>query len=264
MKSFVGACAPFFPIKPSQVCGEAVDGQDALDKAGELKPDLIIMDVSMPRLNGLEATRQVRQLLPECEVLILSQHENSEMARQALKAGARGYVVKSSISRDLISAVAKASRHEYFFDPAVLDQTPTTHTDVQEILQRSAAFEKALRESEQHLQLVTRSMAASVTRCSKDFRYLWVNEGYATWLRKPAEQIIGRKIQDVIGEEAFERLLPYFKRVLSGHPVSYEEEVKFESIGRHWISAAYTPTLDEAGTPTGGSLRFGMSPSVSE
>ena len=79
-----------------EICGEAVDGQDALEKARDLKPDLIVMDVSMPRLNGLEATRQVRNILPTCEVLVLSQHENGEMARQALKAGARGYVVKSS------------------------------------------------------------------------------------------------------------------------------------------------------------------------
>ena len=132
-----------------EVCGEAVDGQDALDKARELKPDLIVMDVSMPRLNGLEATRQVRSILPDCEVLILSQHENPEMARQALKAGARGYVVKSSISKDLLAAVSKASRREYFFDPAILDQTPSAHIDFQEILQRSAAFEHALRQSEQ-------------------------------------------------------------------------------------------------------------------
>ena len=107
-----------------EVCGEAVDGQDALDKARELKPDVIVMDVSMPRLNGLEATRQVRSILPDCEVLILSQHENSEMARQALKAGARGYVVKRSISKDLLAAVSKACRREYFFDPAILDQLP--------------------------------------------------------------------------------------------------------------------------------------------
>jgi DNA-binding NarL/FixJ family response regulator len=107
------------------ICGEAVDGQDAIDKARDLKPDLIVMDVSMPRLNGLEATRQVRNLLPDCEVLILSQHDSPEMARQALKAGARGYVVKSSVSKDLISAITRISRREYLFDPAILDQTPS-------------------------------------------------------------------------------------------------------------------------------------------
>ena len=91
-----------------EICGEAIDGQDAVEKARELKPDLIVMDVSMPRLNGLEATRRIHSFLPMCEVLILSQHESPEMARQALKAGARGYVVKSSISKDLISALSKA------------------------------------------------------------------------------------------------------------------------------------------------------------
>jgi DNA-binding NarL/FixJ family response regulator len=98
-----------------EVCGEAVDGQDALEKTRELDPDLIVMDVSMPRLNGLEATRQVRSMLPKCEVLILSQHEHPEMARQALKAGARGYVVKSSVSRDLIAALTKISRPGILF-----------------------------------------------------------------------------------------------------------------------------------------------------
>jgi DNA-binding NarL/FixJ family response regulator len=131
------------------VCGEAVDGQDAIEKARELKPDIVVMDVSMPRLNGLEATRLIRNTLPDVEVVILSQHEAPEMARQALKAGARGYVVKSSISKDLISAIIKVSSREYFFDPAVLDQNHSAHIDVQEILQRSAAFEQALRQSEQ-------------------------------------------------------------------------------------------------------------------
>src|ERR1700758_4488097 len=69
------------------VCGEAVDGQDAVEKARGLKPDLIVRDVSMPRLNGLEATRQVRSILPGCEVLVLSQHENKEMARQSPQRG---------------------------------------------------------------------------------------------------------------------------------------------------------------------------------
>ena len=121
----------------------------------------------MPRLNGPEAIRQVRSILPECEVLILSQHENAEMARQAIKAGSRGYVVKSSISRDLISAIEKVSQRNYFFDPAVLDQTSSPHTDVQEILQRSAAFEKALQESEQRLRSLAEYQTAMMNNMAE-------------------------------------------------------------------------------------------------
>jgi DNA-binding NarL/FixJ family response regulator len=102
-----------------EICGEAVDGEDALEKAQQLKPDVILMDVSMPKRNGLEATRLIRRMLPDSEVLILSQHESPEMVRQAFKAGARGYVVKSSIVKDLPIALDTVSRHEPFFDPAI-------------------------------------------------------------------------------------------------------------------------------------------------
>jgi DNA-binding NarL/FixJ family response regulator len=78
------------------VCGEAADGQDAIEKARQLKPDLILMDISMPNLNGLEATREIRRILPRIDVIILSQHEARQMVEQACSVGARGFVVKSS------------------------------------------------------------------------------------------------------------------------------------------------------------------------
>ncbi len=97
------------------VCGEGVDGEDGLAKAKELKPDVIVMDVTMPRLNGLEATRQMRGILPDIQVVILSQHESAEMVRQAVSSGARAYVTKSSIAKNLLTAIEKVSRHETFF-----------------------------------------------------------------------------------------------------------------------------------------------------
>lgn len=102
-----------------EVCGEAVDGQDAIEKARLLKPDVVVMDISMPNLNGLEATPPIRRMLPACEVLILSQHESPQMVQQALKSGARGYVVKSSVGRDLLAALETVGRHETFFDHAI-------------------------------------------------------------------------------------------------------------------------------------------------
>src|ERR1700727_436678 len=101
-----GICSTLSSNPELTVCGEAVDGQDAIDKARELLPDLVVMDISMPRVNGLDATREIKRCLPGVEVLIVTQHDNPEMAREAFKAGALGYVVKSAISTTLLDAIA--------------------------------------------------------------------------------------------------------------------------------------------------------------
>ncbi len=120
-----------------EICGEAVDGLDAVKKAKELAPDLIIMDVSMPGLNGLEATRTIRSTMPRCEVVILTQHDSSQMIEKAFEAGARGYVVKTSIARDLLKAVAEVGRHETFVDPAIPVAGNNASRDLKELLQRA-------------------------------------------------------------------------------------------------------------------------------
>ncbi len=155
------------------VCGEAGDGQQAVEKARTLKPDIVVMDVSMPTLNGLDATRRVRTVAPNCEVIVLSQHDSPEMARQAFRAGARGYVVKSSVSQNLLAALDKASRHESFFDPAISEVSGVL--DVQEILQRSAALEQALQESEQVYRSTFELAAVGVAHVSADGRWLRSN-----------------------------------------------------------------------------------------
>jgi two-component system, NarL family, invasion response regulator UvrY len=88
-----------------QVCGEAHDGIDAIEKAKELKPDLVLMDVNMPRMNGLEATRLIRKEMPGTEVLIISQNEPAMLRGQANEVGARGYISKSDVGRELLNAV---------------------------------------------------------------------------------------------------------------------------------------------------------------
>jgi DNA-binding NarL/FixJ family response regulator len=105
------------------VCGEGIDGEDGLAKAKELRPDVIVMDVSMPRLNGLEATRRMRGILPDIQVVMLSQHESPEMVRQAVSSGARAYVTKSSIGKNLLAAMEKVGRHETFFGSAASSVT---------------------------------------------------------------------------------------------------------------------------------------------
>ncbi len=97
-----------------EVVDEAADGLEALEKADRLNPDVILLDVSMPKMNGLEACRLIRKAVPASEVLIVTQHDSPQMMREALDAGARGYVVKSNAGRDLLAAVEAVSQHKPF------------------------------------------------------------------------------------------------------------------------------------------------------
>lgn len=134
-----------------ELCGEAVDGRDAIQKAAELKPDAIVMDISMPNLNGLEATREIRRILPTVKILILTQHDIREMMKQALNAGASGYVVKNSLTKDLVSTLRNILGGNSVFPEQVRPAEP--NLDLQEVLQRSVVFEQALRESNERLRL---------------------------------------------------------------------------------------------------------------
>jgi len=97
-----------------EVIGEASDGAEALEKAKELNPDVMVLDVTMPRMNGLEACRVLRRQAPQLEILFVTQHDSPQMMREAIDAGARGYVVKSNAARDLLAAVEAVSQHRGF------------------------------------------------------------------------------------------------------------------------------------------------------
>lgn len=97
-----------------EVVGEASDGLEALDKANSLLPDIVVLDVTMPKMHGLEACRLLREKTPGPEILFVTQHDSPQMMREALDAGARGYVVKSNAARDLLEAVEAVSQHRVF------------------------------------------------------------------------------------------------------------------------------------------------------
>ena len=101
------------------ICGEASNGREAVKMALELTPDVVVLDLSMPELNGLEATRQIRRELPQTEVLIFTMHDTEHLIREVLAAGARGYVLKSDAGRHLTSAVEALSLHKPFFTAKV-------------------------------------------------------------------------------------------------------------------------------------------------
>ncbi len=113
-----------------QLCGEAATGREAVAQAEQLQPDVAILDLTMADGDGLEATRQIRQRVPQCEVLILSVHESSQVAREIVAAGARGYVVKNDAGQELVQAIEAVSKHQPYFSPRVgylLSREPETN-----------------------------------------------------------------------------------------------------------------------------------------
>ncbi len=102
-----------------EICDEAATGREALEKAVHHRPSVVVLDFSMPELNGLETTRHIRKALPQTEVLILTMHDSEELARQTLAAGARGFLLKSDAKRHLVSAVEALAAHQPFFASSV-------------------------------------------------------------------------------------------------------------------------------------------------
>src|SRR5579864_928122 len=102
-----------------EVVAEASDGRDAIEKTKQTKPDVAILDISMPSLNGLEAARQILTSGSQTKVLILTVHDSDPLIQQVLEAGARGYLLKSDAARDLVAAVDALRRNKTFFTPRV-------------------------------------------------------------------------------------------------------------------------------------------------
>ncbi len=109
------------------IVGEAGNGREALEQAEKLHPDVIVMDVAMPELNGIEATRRLAATSPRSRVLALSMHKDSVYVREILRAGARGYLLKDSIDSDLVSAVRAVAKGDGYLSPAVSDAVLTDY-----------------------------------------------------------------------------------------------------------------------------------------
>jgi DNA-binding NarL/FixJ family response regulator len=116
-----GLCALLQKHEGWDVCGEASDGREAVEMAKLLKPDVVIVDIGMPYLNGLDATRQLLQHDPHFKVIVLTITDSDQVIREALDAGARGFVLKSDAARDLVAAVEALQSKRMFFTPRVND-----------------------------------------------------------------------------------------------------------------------------------------------
>ena len=110
-----------------EIVGEAGNGREAVELAEKLQPDLIVMDVTMPELNGIEATRRIQEAAPRARVLALSMHKDAVYVREILRAGARGYLLKDSVDADLLAAVRAVAKGEGYLSPGVSDAVLTDY-----------------------------------------------------------------------------------------------------------------------------------------
>jgi PAS domain S-box-containing protein len=245
-----GVCSLLSLDEGIEVCGEAVDGLDAVVKAQELRPDIITMDISMPNMNGLEAAREIRRIMPDVQILILTQHDVPEMMQQALNAGANGYVVKSALSTALVAALEKVRSGQPSFVPAVYGSAQT-NIDIQEILQRSAAFEKALRESEERLRMAQQvarvgtfewNIKTGVNRWTPELEAIYglppggfpgTHPAWVQLLHPDDRQETVRAVEQAIEEGAFEK----------------EWRVIWPDGSVHWLLGRAWVFKDQQGTP---------------
>ena len=125
-----------------QIVGEASDGLEAVHKAEELQPDLIVLDIGLPTLNGIEAARRIRKLIPDCKILVLTQESSAEVVQEVLRLGALGYVVKAHAGSELLAAVEAVCQDKRFVSKGISghDCTGATNAQVPDHLCRVAAF----------------------------------------------------------------------------------------------------------------------------
>ena len=110
-----------------EVCAEAADGREAVEKATKAKPDVAVLDIGMPLLNGVEAARRIRKASAQTEVLILTMHESDELVQQVVDTGARGYILKDDADKILLAAVDAVRQHKPYFSTRVSNSHDAVH-----------------------------------------------------------------------------------------------------------------------------------------
>jgi len=137
-----------------KIVGEAINGQAVVDKALELVPDIIIMDIAMPLLNGIEAAKRVRKILPDCKILILSMYSHEHYIHQLLETGISGYLLKDSSGQDIINAIKAAMKNETFLSPSISQKIEESHLAPQKKNTREKRYESLSNREREVFQLI--------------------------------------------------------------------------------------------------------------
>ncbi len=233
-----------------EVCGEAVDGRDAIAKARELHPDIILLDVTMPNLNGLDASRVIRREFPESKILIVSQHDPVQMLPQALEAGAVGYVAKSDIARELIAKVQELAREKRAVAEGAM-QTPGTNDKSTET--NMSAARQIADPRFRFAAIVESSDDAIVSKDLNGVIITW-NAAAQRIFGFTEEEAVGRPITIIIPPELVAQETEILRKIRSGQRIEHFETVRVSKTGKlvH-VSLTISPVRDGSGKIIGAS-----------
>lgn len=142
-----------------QVVGEAINGQVVIDMALELVPDIIIMDIAMPLLNGIEAAKRVRKSLPDCKIIILSMYSHEHYIHQLLETGISGYLLKDSSGKDIIKAIKAAMNNETFLSPSISQKVEASRYFPHKKSSREERYENLSNREREVFQLIAEGLS---------------------------------------------------------------------------------------------------------
>lgn len=137
-----------------EIVGEATNGQAVIDQALELQPDIIIMDIAMPRLNGIEAAKKLRKTLPNCKILILSMYSHEHYIHQLLETGVAGYLLKDSDGQEIIKAIRAAMNNKVIMSPSISRKVEDAYLSPQKKLPREKRYESLSNREREVFQLI--------------------------------------------------------------------------------------------------------------
>lgn len=157
-----------------EVCGEAADGREAVEQAEKLRPEIVIVDIAMPVLNGLEATRQILKANPKIKILILTLHDSDQVVRDVLGAGARGFLLKSDAARDLIAALEALVHDKTYFTSSVaslvLEGYLRSHSPAAQAAQAISAADRLTPREREIVQLLAEGKSTKEVASALDLR----------------------------------------------------------------------------------------------
>lgn len=176
------------------VCGEAVDGKEAIAKAYELSPDVIVMDFSMPVMDGIQASREIRRILPKTQIIMLSQYEAPEIMREAFGAGVDTYVTKTAIWPKLVPALRKVQQSDRSVDDELVQNV---ETNIKESIEQTLALEKSMRDTEERFRATFEQSAVGLAHVAPDGRWMRVNQRLCEMIGYSSTEIENLTVYDI-------------------------------------------------------------------